>query len=130
MDINCSYNEDCESPVLAVRRGRLLCGEGLLPNCLDSGQDSLEGIYDTRTGKLENLAKRNLYKKVKPPLNSYVIWFEIYGKIYFLVSYEQGSSEYDGRSNVYDRSESFRSFQTAVTPTSVAQIVVILPEVT
>ena len=40
---------------------------------------------------------------------------------------KQGSLENDGRSDVYDRSE-LRSFLTAVTPTAVAPIAVILPK--
>ena len=39
---------------------------------------------------------------------------------------QQGLSENDGRSDVYDCSE-FRSFLTAVTPTAVAPIAVSLP---
>ena len=39
--------------------------------------------------------------------------------------YKQGSSENEGKSDYYDRSE-FRSFLTAVTPTDVAPIAVIV----
>ena len=41
----------------------------------------------------------------------------------------QGSSENDGRSDVYDHSE-FKVILTAVTPTAVTPVVVILPNFT